>query len=488
MNSDRVSSSQRRQVMTIILLVVTFLLSRLFFWFLGVRFDAYSLPLGWHFLDVDVLRTRLLPGLINLHSQPPGYNLLLGIVLKVCPDSPSICLNFVYLLFGFVLHCTLYLYLRLSSFSRTCAIIFTLMFMASPNAILYENVLTETYPIAVIIAVAALALRRFQDKPVTLYASVFLFLCACVCLTHSMFHLVFLAACAPFALIPQNVRWRRVAACSMIALGLVSTLYLKNLERFGFFGSSSWFGMNLFRIAAHSVGTNTVKDLVYDGKISGVASVLPFSPLAKYSGVFKTSVAHCLDSPELTVEVKPSGSQNLNNEAYIAIAKEYRGAALYIISHYPRSYWRAVVDSWRLYFTPSWGNLYLLPNLEALPRYISMVSRFPFNNIILLPAIFIVACLRSLVHFYHLVRYRDTDGLAFLFMTMAVMYVAVVGNAVEYGENNRFRMMTNPLIFLLAAVMCREAWSRVASVMEWRMNTARTKSGVQNEGFKGNGA
>lgn len=66
--------------------IAAFLLSRLGSYLAGVRFDMTPLEEFWQYLDVNLLRSRLLESLWYLHSQPPLYNLYLGLVLKLTPN------------------------------------------------------------------------------------------------------------------------------------------------------------------------------------------------------------------------------------------------------------------------------------------------------------------------------------------------------------------------------------------------------------------
>lgn len=504
---NRISAIHMSRVKTIILLAISFSLTRLIFRLLGVRYDASSIDSFYQYLDPVILRDRLFPALLNLHSQPPGFNLMLGVVLNICPNSSLPCFQILYLLFGFLLYCSIYYFLRLSNFSRRLSLLGALVFIVSPSSILYENWLYTTYPLAVLLTLAVVALRRFTETPRTLYAASFLFLCACACLTRSAFHLVFLMACVPFVLIPRGVRWRRVALVAVCAICLVTTLYLKNFLMFGFFGNSSWAGMNLFKTASLIVDTNTVANLVQSGSIPSIASVPWFSPLAAYADTITPSLHH-FSAPELTAETKLNGWPNFNHEAYISISRNYQSAATYIIRRYPRLYCSVVFDSWLLYCTPSWQYIFVRQNTARLSKYISLLSMFrvrgyvnlqtfkravfgvtppietrfrgfylldlpqatayPLTSLLFLPTILFAACLRSVVYIYRRARHGNISGsgITFIFMTMTVMYVAIIGNAVEYGENNRFRVMTDPLIFLLVALMCRDVFSHV--VRTWR--------------------
>src|SRR5262245_34524103 len=66
---------------TLLLLVATYGAVHAAYVLLGVRFDLAPLGGSWQFLDVELLRHDLLRSLFCLHSQPPGFNFFLGIVV-----------------------------------------------------------------------------------------------------------------------------------------------------------------------------------------------------------------------------------------------------------------------------------------------------------------------------------------------------------------------------------------------------------------------
>jgi hypothetical protein len=64
------------------------------------------------------------------------------------------------------------------------------------------------------------------------------------------------------------------------------------------------------------------------------------------------------------------------------------------------------------------------------------------------------------------------------FCLFIVLYVACVGNFIEFGENNRFRAATNPQILILATLVTKYAvfnLSRSAS----RRSRARSREPVE---------
>src|SRR5258707_6743692 len=59
-------------------MLFAFALSRVLYYWAGVRFDARPIDHFFQFLDPELLRYRLLESLLYLHIQPPGLNLAVG--------------------------------------------------------------------------------------------------------------------------------------------------------------------------------------------------------------------------------------------------------------------------------------------------------------------------------------------------------------------------------------------------------------------------
>jgi hypothetical protein len=68
-------------------IVAVFVASRIAAYAAGIRFDADPLTWYWQYIDTVLLKERLLESLYYLHSQPPLFNLLLGVTLKAFPTS-----------------------------------------------------------------------------------------------------------------------------------------------------------------------------------------------------------------------------------------------------------------------------------------------------------------------------------------------------------------------------------------------------------------
>ncbi len=466
------------------LLIVSFyILSRLAFAASGIRFDMTLLDLAWQNLDVVSLQNDLARSVFYQHSQPPLFNFLLGVVLKLFPESYPVVFELMFHVCGLVIFFLLFKILRHFEFGSWGALAIAAIFSISPEAILYENWLFYTWPIATLLTFATYVLLRYQATRLPRYAALFILSIAVLCLTRSMFHLVYLGLCLALVLSIRTTSQRRrtIGMFSVCSLGVVGSVYLKNLLIFGFFGTSSWLGMNLYRV----VNTDAVSSEAADTEVT---SVRTFSSMSDYPKRYRGVPATFSEIPALTTEHKKVGYKNLNHYGYVRISREYMAGALSAIKSDPGYYLRNVAVNWvRYYPKPGWSIKFMTENSGAIEGYINVTSlagprffiernvlgfrkprRFPLSSLlILLGALFLVVVNVG----FHFVRFAKSgehaEHLLILgFMVLTILYVAIVGNLVEHGENNRFRVETDPLLYLAVMIVVRDIW-RAAAAKRW---------------------
>jgi hypothetical protein len=125
----------------LLLIMLAFIGSRLVYYHLGVRFDPHLLPTQWPCIEVALLRDDLCQSILYLHIQPPLFNLFLGIVLKLFPEHWALAFNITYLLLGLLLSTATFQLMEKLHVPRGMALLLTILFLASPGCVLYENYL-----------------------------------------------------------------------------------------------------------------------------------------------------------------------------------------------------------------------------------------------------------------------------------------------------------------------------------------------------------
>jgi hypothetical protein len=447
----------------------------------GVRFDMRPLDWFMQYLDPVLLRTRLLESVFYLHSQPPLFNLFLGVVLKLFGRNPAPAFQAVYLLLGLTLACSvLLLQLRLGATKRV-AFALALLSAVSPSLLLYSNWLFYSLPVATLLALSALLLCEYIRTRHPWYGFGFFVALLLVCLIRSSFHLVYFMAAMAVVLV-RGPRGKTLALAS-IPLLLLLTLYGKNLVVFGRFNASSWMGMNAWKVIAEYVPREELQDLVAAKKLSPVALVPRFYDVVEYPVQYRLP-SRFPRVPALNEAVKSTGYANFNNIVFQAVSDQYLRDGLYLVVHRPSRVAKGLLKSWFAYFKSSSDYVLLEPNrtrIAPLNRAYDLLfyGRIPFDfsRTRILPTysprghflyLFLFMGLPALFVFgARLVFSRKPSRelapeqwVAVAFICLTIFYSAFVGNLLEAGENNRFRFETDPLSLALFGLMLSRALHR----------------------------
>jgi hypothetical protein len=478
--ADRLPLTARRPALWPLFAVVgVFILSRIGYYIAGVRFDASSLPWFWQFVDPALLKANLGQSLWYLHSQPPAFNLFLGLVLNLFPGHETLAFTACYLLLGLVFAVVLFRLLECFGVSGTLGAALAAIYVASPACILYENWLFYTYPLTVLLLLATLFWHRFVSRGRFLDALLLFIAAAVLAMTWGLFHLAWLLGLVLGLVLLRRRDWRKVLAAATVPLLVVTLWYGKNLAQFGEFTGSTWFGINFSKMT-NSMLTVPERRALYDnGTISAVSLVPPFSnPDKYYSAVPKPPPTGI---PVLDQELKPSSIPNFNNAAFIAVSRQYGRDALRVLNARPAVYLRGLAESYLICFLPASAYLFLAGNAEhirTLDRFYSIAfsGRFSYHSdhglrqthparyylqgllntgwfVILAYALVLILGLGLLLRPSSFILPPSS----FFFLWFNVAWVTLVANAVEVGENNRFRFVVDPLVIVFLASLAR-AW------------------------------
>jgi Dolichyl-phosphate-mannose-protein mannosyltransferase len=465
-----------------------FVLSRLILFKLGIRLNMYPLGNYWQHIDPVLLRERLLESLFYLHSQPPLFNLFLGSVQKLDAGHDAIAFTVIYTLMGLLLAITMYRLATRLGVGRWLACALTLGFLVSPACIYFENFLTYTYPITLLLCGAALTLHRFFESRRMRDGLVSFALMAALVLTRSMFQIIWfvLVLVALLLQCPAEMR-RRVCLGAALPLALVCALYLKNFLVFGTFTTSSWFGMNFLRVVTFQlppeereawIAQGIMPPLVALGTFNSVEAYRPYLPYMPRTGI-----------PLLDEERTSTGQTNYHHVAYVAIGAQCAGAAARMIRERPSLYVKGLLSSASIFFWPPTDERYgatealsgrfallksvynrlvygqltaYAPNptledsdLRHLGNLAKRIGWFVFVGYPLLIAYGVTRVKSDLSS-----GERAGTPMALLFMLTSMLYITAVGIGFEVGENNGFRFLVDPFVFtLLGLWIGRVRWS-----------------------------
>lgn len=464
---------------------------------LGLHFDATPVAYLWQCLDEEVLRHDLLRGVWYLHSQPPLFNLFLGIVLKLFPTSAPLAFAVVYQGVGLAVLIAVAWLLRHLAVSDWITTALCLLLAVHPTFMVHTRWLFYTLPVALVLLLSAIALLRYCANGTAASAHAFSWLAAALMLTRAPFHpLWFLAILAVECRLLAR-RWRRpLLVSAIVPLLVVNLWYLKNFELVGTYSASSWLGMNLRR--GLGISRDEQAALLAAGRLPLVwaaeRSGFP-RDLARYPQYLdpRTPPLH----PALDAAVKRNGLPNFNHRAYARIAQDMLRGDVAYISTYPGRYLHRVLDAWRLFLQPGPRLIIIDPYYPrtfgaAVAHYRDGVNRLLFLSPVvaetLSPAPYLLS--HNLLWigfpvvlffgFAQVFRGSDTGALerathraVLAYLSMTALWFGLVSNLFEFGENDRIRIEIDPVLIVLlgcaissVAGWCRGRWRGGASSIE----------------------
>lgn len=461
MPSESSSLGQRK---AFVLLTIAFVLSRLAYFALGVRFDAAPLDFYNQYIDPLLLRQDLWESLYYLKEQPPLYNLFLGLVLQLAGDYSTAAFAAIYLALGLALLLCLFSLLTRFAVPTPLAFTIALIFSANPATILYENLLFYEYPLTFLFCLATLCLHRYSTSGRPLDATIFFSCLALASGLRSVFHLVWfvLLAAVVYLALP---RWRRTTALALVLpAAVVLFMYGKHYALFGNFvpgvdvyGSTNFATMSTRRVppaqiqalmAAGTITPGLLTTNIYEVKSSPLMDRIPLPPP---SGI-----------PILDQRQKSNGYVNWNSLWMTNLGKLYRKDANVVFRLYPTQYLRTILSNVRLILEPAAVNFPFdgragkYPNYDLLTKplyaYHALTAgklgyRPPLLNFVLLPLLLAYGLWRVALWLKH--PQADPAGLALLFVVFNLCFLCATVTVLSEADHNRYRDELAALFALL---------------------------------------
>ena len=467
-----------------------FAVSRVLVRVAGVRFDASSLPTAWQLVDPSLLRDHLIPSLWYSHSQPPLFNLFIGLVLDFSPLSDTRSFALLFLAMGVALSLTVLALCRSLGASRWVAIGATIVITCSPATLLYENWLFYTYPITLLVTGLVLAVARWAATGRSWWFVAVCVLAAATVLTQSIFHPVWYLVVIALAVLARRPRRLRLSAPAvLVPLLLIAGLVVKNQVLFDTPGLTSWAGFNLQRMTTEQLTPEQRDALVASGVLSPQAGLMAFLPYDAYAPVVPPCQPAHPDVGVLAEATKPSGAPNFNDECYLPLYRQAQTDGLAAARHAPHDVLKAQIASWQFSLRPASRYSFLNANRWQMTTYNDVFDRVvmldvnaptvvssppnvralytsPMELSLTVLAAFLLVIGLGVGDTIGWVRRRSATARQATQVTIAVtvVWVFVVGNALEIGENARIRWMVEPMMLAVLAVtgerVVRSLWHR----------------------------
>lgn len=494
-----------RDIPWLVTLAVFFGISRYWAHARGIRFDDGILAYGYQFLDPELLRHDLVRSLWYFHAQPPLYNLFLGMVLKLFPGNETAAFCWIYRALGATLTWGCYALGRELSLPRPAAFAVALLVMISPAAILYENWLFYTYPVALLMILAALFFVRTLRSGSLFDGGAFFALLMLLVLIRSIFHPVWFLALTGLVILARQGEWKRSLMLAALPFAIVLSLFLKNAFLFGEFTSSTWMGMSFSKMMTTELTGEEWEQLRADPEYPGILDVPAFENVRDYrphlNNTYEPWGIPALDDTEKSTGFEDAEGTthayfNTNHGQYVDASNEFATASRFVLARKPGAYFRSVNRALAIYFKPASEYLFLAPNARVIHGYETFYNAFLHGKfgehafvkeqgrldysdrksdwghigfVTLLALLAVIAFgMERTIQIVRRVESRTPANWAFLFLAGNIAYVTLIGVLLEVGENNRFRYQIEPLLFVAVAA---------AINMLWREHGRRSKTG-----------
>src|SRR4030042_3715666 len=363
-----------------IIIIALFIISRVIYWIVGVRFDSSTLNWFFQYLDPQQLLHNLLPSIYYLHIQPPLFNLLLGIVLKISRGPGPIIFSIIFMLCGLTLAIILFKLLCSFKIPRIFSFIITGFFILSPPVILYENWLFYTYPVTTLLIISIYLINNYLEKGKTLHLFLAINTWTSIVLIRTAFHPLWLVFCIAGVILIRKKDIKRILLCSVFPVLIIVILMLKNGLVFGMFGLNSWYGMNLYKMTL-SIPPNKIASLIEENKISGLALIPPFQSPEQYRQFANFDTVTGINV--LDHKYKSTSYPNYNHIGYISISKQYFKIARTLIIKYPQYYLLSVGKALYRFLMPTSDKI-IFPgqNRQEILGWVNIYEQYLLGNIL----------------------------------------------------------------------------------------------------------
>ena len=458
----------------------------------GIRFDLSALRVPdadpWQLIDLRLLRTQLISSVWNLHSQPPLFNVMSGWLLKepVTLQVPLAWALFAGMGLAMVL-CTFQALVDLRT-PVWVAWVVTLLVIADPAYLLFENWYSYAYPTAALLAVSVLCCVRYFGTRGWGWGVGFFAALAAVVLLDSSYQLYWLAAVVLVALAASRRHWRSLVAVAVVPALLIGGWYVKDAVQWGTYTTSSWLGMNLAYTTLAGVPRTELVHLVRAGTLTPIALVPPFSPVGAYVPRYVRRAVTGV--PALDRPFKSDGGTNYDNLAYVEVSSQYLHDDLAFIGAEPASYADLVAKAASLWFVPADEYAFVTHNEAHLSHWTRLYDglaqwQWSANEGAALTAIlhqrgpgpaqvswavvlqFLLTLAGAPLVAWRRWRSDRAGAVTVLFLWLTVGYAWVATSLIEFGENERYRLDLGPLPLIASAVVL------VAGARWWRVRRAR---------------
>ena len=378
---------------------------------------------GYHLLHVDFLKNDLLQSLLLLHSQPPLFNFIQGIFLKIFSNIQQIALAFNFFNSFLSLGIIYYSFLISNFFNINFKqkLFLLLILILNPSIIFYENLFSyHLLTTFLFIQISYFFFKYFFSKDQKYEIFIYLSL-SLLCLTWGAFQPILIFFFYICFRCVDKIFSKKIFFYMTLSLLIALSPHIKNKIIFGSFTSSSWSG--------HGFSTVFINDWQ---EFCGH----PLSKQNFYKEIYEKKYNKKFTHPSL---VGPKAG--FNNIGLIYKSPKCFSLTLNKINQEPYSY----VKSRLLAFLASHGKFafdFVYPNPSGWMKYYGFIKNaYQDKNIKLLRQILVFSLnmiiYAVMIYFIFFSNYNLNFKLSVFFIGLAYLYLFSVGFLFSCCEQER---------------------------------------------------
>jgi hypothetical protein len=478
----------RRDHAPVLVIIGVFVASRLVSYAAGLRFDDGLLHNAYQLLDVRLLRDDPFTSIFYLQSQPPLFNVLAALVVQLPGSMVNTTLMLLWHAAGLATALILYSTMVRVGVRTSLAVGFVCVFVLMPETLLVESWFFYTQLEMLLVALMLWGLARFASSRSTVDGLLFTASLGALVLLRSSFQPLLMVVLMVIVWRQLRIDARQLTAIAAVPLLLVGAWSVKNVVVFGSWSNSSWVGMNLSYVAHAGTTDTRCRTLVAQHVVSPIACVRAFSPPSAYTAQFPHP--HRYGTAATDSLFKSTGQPNFNASLYSDVATQYQRDALDLLRDggVP-ALARAAVAAYTVWAQPGddvlqlrrvrapisgyadWFDRLVLLRPVATgvndpARFTADAGAFPIGDALgsisyTLLALFVLAVYGGVAGWRRGRRGDPVLRCVCVVGLVLIAYSTLVGNALDYRENNRFRVETAPVVLVLGALGAEVVGQRV---------------------------
>ncbi|MEM9544454.1 MAG: hypothetical protein AAGA77_00705 [Bacteroidota bacterium] len=455
-------------------ILIFFVMSRIILLLLGVGFEAdYDFM---YFHSIDEIRDNFWESFLYTHAFNPCMNILAGIALNL-PEWMQIGFyHIIFYLLSILLLVSMGKILEIFGFKEKAIVLVLAFFSITPAFIYFESLLIYTMPSSALLACCCYFFYQGLSINTVRSWAIFFTMCALLSFVRSSFHLIWIVCVLIGTLMIDFKDVKSKLLGFALPFTLIFIWNLKNYFLFGFFGISSWGGFNFHYTTTARLTPQEKDELVQQGIMSPLVKIPIYDGVDSYFSILpqkeKTGI-NVLDDLDKNERIP-----NYNHINFIELSSMKMKDNKAFIKEFPFRYSRNVVAGITDYHTAStrwhprdetnsphqkarnaigwWENIY------------NRIVHFPFTKgmgfyLLFLPIV-LFSMLRSSIRFVQGKDMRMKEKLL-TFINWNIFYLMLISCLITYGELERYRFITESLIWISVLVFLASKFNRVRNVV-----------------------